>query len=257
VSGDLDTLEDLYQRRDGRTRLVSADARGRSLPCRVVDPGLNSYDCVPIGVVQSPSGSHVTFSTNEPLVTGDSNGLNDIYDRHDGTTGWITSGPGNDQGAAWGPAWITDDGSRAVFETSQNLDPRDTDESSDVYERVNGTTRLLSTGPAAPGGENVMIEFRSTDLRHVFFQSWEPMVPEDADSSLDEYETFGGVTSLVSTGPADGNTGELAMAFRGTITPDGSHAYFVTKEALTADDTDTDTDAYMRAGGQTTLLTPG
>jgi hypothetical protein len=259
VFGDLDDLPDYYQRRAGVTRLVSADPHGRSLPCTTVDPGYpgSPYLCEPYTPSQSPSGAHVTFNTGETLTSDDQNANVDLYDRHDGTTERITrSGPTTfGMSGFWGP--ITDDGSRVIFNTSQPLDPRDTDTCYDAYERVDGVTRLLSTGPTDSGCEDVRMRGNSTDLRHVFFQTVAALVPEDRDQSLDGYEAFGGTTRLVSTGPTDGNGANIARLWQGVVTPDGLHVYFVTNEHLMADDTDDQPDAYMRAGGQTTLLTPG
>jgi hypothetical protein len=256
VPGDLDRRPDFYQRRNGQTLLVSANANGRSLPCTKVDPNLSPYDCVPFAVSQSPTGAHVLFTTDESLASDDRNDAYDLYDRHDGTTDWLTRG-GDGDGAGLSPGPVLDDGSRMLFETAEALDPRDTDNYSDVYERVDGTPRLLSTGPAAPGHEDVWRAGQSTDLRHVFFNSREPMVSADRDAVLDVYEAFDGNTTLVSTGPTDASGPNNAMPWDGVITPSGSHVFFVTSEPLTAGDTDDDPDAYVRSGGQTTLLTPG
>jgi hypothetical protein len=256
VPGDLDKRADFYQRRSGHTLLVSANPNGRSLPCTKLDPNLSPYDCVPFAVSQSPSGAHVLFSTDESLAPDDRNDLYDLYDRHDGTTDWITRG-GDGDGPGLSPGPILDDGSRMLFETGEALDPRDSDNYSDVYERVGGIPRLLSTGPAAPGHEDVWKAGQSTDLRHVFFNSREPMVAQDTDAVLDVYEAFDGNTIFVSTGPTDPSGPNNAEPWQGVITPSGSHVFFVTSDPLTAGDTDDDPDAYVRSGGQTTLLTPG
>jgi hypothetical protein len=60
-----------------------------------------------------------------------------------------TPGSGRNDGASFDGA--TPDGSHVYFHTLDSLVPQDTDGgASDVYERVGGTTRLVSTGSTDP-----------------------------------------------------------------------------------------------------------
>jgi hypothetical protein len=69
------------------------------------------------------------------------------------------------------------------------------------------------------------------------------------------YERSGGVTSLVSTGPAGGN-GPKGAEFAGAA-DDGTKVFFQTAEGMVADDTDGSQDVYQRFGGTTTLVSTG
>ena len=83
----------------------------------------------------------------------------------------------------------------------------------------------------------------------------EQLVASDSDSAADVYERAGGVTTLLSTGPAGGN-GAFEAPFR-AASLDGSRVFFETEEALVASDNDTSQDVYERAGGVTTLVSTG
>jgi hypothetical protein len=116
----------------------------------------------------------------------------------------------------------------------------------------------VSTGPT---GGNGAADARSSfaispDGSRAFFSTTEPLVAADTDDQLDIYERAGGVTYLVSTGPAGGNgpfpaTGPLRM------TPDGAHVLFATGEQLVSEDTDNRVDIYERAGNTTRLVSTG
>jgi hypothetical protein len=88
----------------------------------------------------------------------------------------------------------------------------------------------------------------------VYFQTGEAEVSSDTDGGYqDVYDrTNGTTTTLVSTGPA-GTNGAFDASYGGS-TPDASHIYFMTKEVMTADDTDTSRDIYDRSGGTTTRV---
>jgi hypothetical protein len=150
---------------------------------------------------------------------------------------------------------VSADGSRVFFCTNEALVPQDTDSQGDIYERINGATRLVT--PGTPGG--VFLQVLSDDGAHVFFSSSDQLAPEDNDSSSDMYERFDGQTRLITTGPTD--PGDIQLETNCCdglwITPDGEHAYFETRQAMVAQDTDTKTDIYVRSGGITSLVTVG
>jgi Ca2+-binding RTX toxin-like protein len=132
----------------------------------------------------------------------------------------------------------------------------DTDTAIDVYEHAGGQTTLVSTGPTGGNGSlNAAFRGASADGTRVSFVTTESLVSADTDTFVDVYERAGGQTTLVSTGPTGGN-GTFDVIFAGA-SADGTRVFFVTAEALAAADTDTSTDVYERAGGQTTLLSTG
>lgn len=148
------------------------------------------------------------------------------------------------------------DGSHGFFETPESLVAGDTDSSYDLYERVGGTTTLISTGPAGGNAElDVFPAAASDDGLRAFFETDEPLVAGDTDLFFDVYERVGTTTSLVSTGPAGGN-GAFDSFFH-TISADGTRAIFETDEGLVAGDTDGLPDVYQRSAGTTTLLSTG
>jgi hypothetical protein len=161
--------------------------------------------------------------------------------------------------AAAGLAGLSNDGSRMVITSSQQLSSADTDSQPDIYVRVapDSTPVLLSTG--SMGGNGAYPAYFGTmseDARHVFFVTPEELVSADTDSSFDLYESFDGTTTLVSIGPTGGNGPYLASDFI-HASADGTHVFFVTMESLVTEDQDTRQDLYERAGGVTRLVTTG
>jgi hypothetical protein len=91
----------------------------------------------------SDDGSRVVFETAEPLSPAAVNGLNNVYEWHEGEVSLISSGdsPLSDTGAV-----ITPSGSDIFFETAARLAPVDVDEFVDVYD-----ARMGGGFPAVPG----------------------------------------------------------------------------------------------------------
>ena len=199
-------------------------------------------------------GSRAYFQSAEQMVAGDTDSSVDVYERSGSTTTLISTGPAGGNGAFDADFYdASKDGSRAVFETAESLVAADTDGGfRDVYERVGGTTNLISTGPAGTNqGIDAFFLGMSQDGLHIYFMAYEPLVAGDNDSGRrDVYERFNGTTNLVSTGPA--STNELLEATWGGATPDGSKVYFTTTENLTSDDTDSASDVYERSNATTT-----
>src|SRR5215212_1301217 len=150
------------------------------------------------------------------------------------------------------------DGRRVFVETAQRLTADDNDAGHvDVYERTGDTTTLISkpTGVADPGNDDASFNSVSRDGSRVFFATTQKLTADDADAGLvDVYVRAGGTTTLVSkpTGVADPGTAAVTLA--GT-SPDGTRAYFHTRQKMTADDNDTSReDVYERTGATTTLV---
>jgi hypothetical protein len=203
----------------------------------------------------SQNGGRMLFETNESLVSSDTDGgYLDVYERSGAAT-TLVSTPGKGPFAA-SYAGSTPDGSRVFFQTSEQLVAGDTDASRDVYQRSGGTTTLVSTGPAGGNGTPAAtFNSVSDDGARVFFQTTERLVSSDTDTTRDIYQRSAGITTLVSTGSSGGN-GSFHALFK-AISSDGSKVFFETQEALTADDTDTQTDVYQRAAGTTTRISTG
>jgi hypothetical protein len=217
----------------------------------------------------SADGTRVIFDTALALTPDDTDGQPDIYERADGVTTRISTGPngGNDNYENVFKA-VSDDGRHVFWVTGEPLVPSDTDglcysEAElvtacwDVYERFNGTTTLVSTVPSGGNGDfHSRLRGISKDGTRVFFSTDEPLLPGDADSAAaDIYERTGGTTTLLSTGPAGGSA-ELDAFFKGS-SDDGSRVFIQTEERLTSADTDSEADIYERSAGTTTLLSTG
>ena len=216
----------------------------------------------------SADGTRVIFDTNEALTADDLDGQIDIFERANGVTTRLSLGPNGGNGVT-DPVFraVSDDGERVFFQTGEKLLASDTDgrchasaeqysNCSDVYERSGGTTTLVSASPTSTNGDFVA-RFRgiSKDGLHVFFSTAEQLVASDTDAAIDVYERFAGATTLVSTGPADGNA-DLDAFFKG-CSDDGTRVFIATQDQLTSTDHDSEGDIYERSGGTTAQLSIG
>ena len=249
VSADTDISRDVYQRSGGTTTWISAGAIN----------GNGNFDAYFNGA--SDDGTHVFFSTDEPLASTDTDPMQDVYERFNGTTTHLSIGPAGGNGntdfdydAFFDGA--SADGSKVWMHTDEALVFEDTDTQNDVYQRSGGSISLVSVGSTGGNGDfGAYFDGASKDGSHVFFDTQEPLESGDTDGAYDIYDRSGGTTTLVSTGPNGGN-GNFFAAFEGT-SDDGSHVFFVTAEALVNSDLDTVQDVYDRSGGQTTLVSTG
>ena len=236
---------DVYERSGGTTSLVSTSATAAN----------GSFNARLKGI--SKNGLHAFFATAEPLVPADTDSAIDIYDRYNGTTTLVSTGPASantDDDASF--KGCSDDGSRAFIETAERLTSADTDSEGDVYERSGGTTTLLSTGPTGGNGATpAAFKGASTDGSRVFFETSEPLTSGDTDSTVDVYQRSAGTTTLLSTGPTGGN-GTKDAYFEGS-SKDGTRVWFETDESLVAGDTDGRQDVYERSGSTTALVSTG
>lgn len=244
VSGDTDDSPDIYERSAGTTKLVSTGAIG----------GNGQFDAQYRGA--SSDGTRVFFQTSEQLAATDTDSSSDVYERSGGTTTLVSTGPTGGNGVADATyVGASADGSRALFETAEQLVSADTDTTVDVYERSAGTT-LVSTGPAGGNGSyDAAFAGASRDGKHVFFETSEPLVSGDTDARRDVYERAGGTTALVSTGPS-GGSGPFDAGFNGA-SDDGSRVWLGTFEPLAPTDTDQSFDVYERSAGITTQVSLG
>jgi hypothetical protein len=213
----------------------------------------------------SSDGSRLFFSTDEPLVAEDHNGLPDVYMRAGGATTLVSGGAAGD-GGDFGA--ISPDGSRAFFSTAAKLTPNDTDSAIDVYQWHDGDLTLLSDGLAndtsdLDPNDDATFQMASRDGSHVFFSTVEqlsnlPAGHPDTDSAADIYEYFDGHTERVSVGD-DQDSSTLQNQQVVGSTPDGSHVYWLTGNSLEPTDTDTTNygDIYERFDGHTKEISVG
>jgi hypothetical protein len=229
---DADTFDDVYEASGGAIARISYGSSG----------GNGDFGAFFDGA--SDDGSRVFLDTTESLVPGDTDSSYDVYERSGGQTTLLSTGPSGGNGAFFTAfRGATPGGSHVFLETYEALTAADTDADQDVYDRSSGQTTLLSTGPA--GGNGAMpagFQGSSSDGSRVFFGTAEGLVAGDTDEMPDTYERFGGVTTLISSGPA-GSNAPLPAAYDGA-SQDGTRVFFETAEPLVATDTDTTQDVY-------------
>lgn len=277
AAGDGDDAQDVYDWSGSIASLVSTGPSGGDGTANALFEG------------SSTDGSEVFFATAEQLLAADTDSVQDIYVRRAGASTELVSvgdpscsGLPTKCGNGTSPTllqWVATDGSIAVLGTAEPLSAEDGDAKADVYSRAlpGGPTSLVSrpgptcTDPACgDGNHNASFSGASADGSHIFFVTAEALAPPasgdlsgpgDRDERTDAYERSGGLTSLVSagqltgSGPYSGN-GPFDAQLQGT-SADGAANFFVTKEQLTAEDSDTGEDVYMRSGGGTLLVSRG
>src|SRR3989440_1301794 len=223
------------------------------------------------------------FAFDGPLVPEDTDGGHlDVFRRFAGTTELFTTGPAGGNGAydvcsnysyPCPDFWVSADGNRLVFITREGLVPEDSDfdcdisylsRCEDLYERANGVTRLLTTGPLrSAGSASAYLGVSRTqyypfsvslDARHVFFATDVALVADDRDTREDIYESLDGSTRLVSTGPFNSNA-PVESSFAGA-SADGTRSFFFANAALTSDSAN-GFGIYERSGDATRRLPLG
>ena len=245
VASDADVNFDIYERRGGTTTLLSTGTTG----------GNAAFDV--FYADSSADGTRVFFETDEKLTAADTDSAFDVYERAGATTTLVSTGsPGGNGAFDVTFHAVSEDGTRVLFETDEQLLPTDTDTQTDLYERAGGTTTQISTGPAGGNGA-FFVAFGgiSATGTRVFFETDEQLVAGDTDAFYDVYERAGGTTTLVSIGSSGGNA-NLDAGYRDN-SADGSRVFFQTTEALQPGDTDAHSDVYERSAGSTTLLSIG
>jgi hypothetical protein len=248
---DNDSGADVYERSGSTTKLVTTGPAGGNAGIPAIFKGT------------SQDGTRVFFETYESLVSDDMDATADVYERSGGVTSRLSFGPAGGNGSIdeffdASYAGSSADGTRVFFETNEELVSGDTDIQWDVYQRSGGTTTLVSTAPGSGnGGFDADYRGASTDGTKVFFQTGEPLVAGDGDSTYqDVYQRSGANTMLISTGPLDAG-GAFDSSFAGA-SADGSHVFFSTPLALVSADGDGNwRDLYDRFAGGTNLVSTG
>jgi hypothetical protein len=266
VPGDTDQEPDVYVRAFDEglgeyvTREVSLGPAGGN------DTRPAIYDGI------SVDGTAVVFSTDEPMVSADTDQEEDVYlrdivenrtvlvSRGDGSC--VGQGCGNGEGAAsFAQGGISEDGDVVFFSTDEPLNSDDQDSGGlDLYARnlESGETVLVSAADpscAGCGKGSEGVSLRGIDLAgdRAFFTTAERLSPEDGDAELDIYERDLGSASTVLVSPAGVCPSLNCEPGFGGISDDGIHAYFETNERLSGLDVDSSQDVYdwTESGGPT------
>jgi hypothetical protein len=240
VSADTDARIDVYERAGTTTTLVSTGPAGGNGPYNAFLGGL------------SDDGSKAFVGTSEKLTSDDTDGgQSDVYQRSGGTATLVSTGSGAGAQGAAGAFFdaASADGSRVFFHTRNDMTTDDNDTFIDIFERSAATTTKIS-----PADEPFDVYFAgsSSDGAHVFFETTGKETADDMDSAQDVFDSSGGSTARVSTGPAGGNGAEDAF-FDGSSTG-GARVFFTSAERLLSADTDSQFDVYERSGGATALV---
>jgi hypothetical protein len=241
---DADGAFDVYTASGGVVERVSLGPNGGN------DPDLDAFAA---GI--SRDGRRVLFETAEALTADDGDHRKiDVFLRSGGATVKLTEGSGEFDAEHVGHSA---DARTIVFSTVERLTPGDADDRADLYLRSAAGTVKVSPGD---GPFDVQFHAISDDGTTVAFSTQERLTADDTDQRSDLYRWRAGSVLRVSTGPLGGNSEEAAVGndldpsipdgWVQLMADDGERIAFLTRERLTADDTDQWDDDYVwtRAG---------
>jgi Tol biopolymer transport system component len=256
VTGDSNSMYDVFvrDRNTGTTYLVSKSSAGV-----LGDDG--SYDASISG-----DGRYVAFySQAANLVSGDSNGMQDIFvrDRNTGTTYLVSrSSAGVVGGGMSLDPSISSDGRYVAFESSAtNLVSGDTNLLQDIFvrDRNTGTTYLVSRSSAGVQTDGVSYDpSLSGNGRYVAFDSSATnLVADDTNGARDIFvrDRNTGTTYRVSV--SSSGTEATAASYSPGISSDGRYVAFESAATnLVTSDTNGQEDIFVRdrQTGTTTLV---
>lgn len=244
VPEDGDAATDVYLRAGGSTVLVTDG------------PG-DSPEDVDTLVRASADLARVAFATRERLLPSDDDSALDTYLRDGSTLAHVSDGPAVlDPARDSVPAGVSADGARVFVTTEEALTADDDDGARDVYEwTASSGVRLLSDRVASGADQDEAVSFagRSADGARVFFATAEPLTAADDDDARDLYARSGGTTRLVSDRERSGADAQLSIG-GALASADGSRAFFVTRESLVEEDSDTAADLYEHSGGTVRIV---
>jgi hypothetical protein len=226
TADDTDQMSDVYDYANGVTRLLTKPVQG-------IDSANNLET-----VNMSPHGERVYFESWAQLVPEDTDSYMDVY-VHDGSgVSLLTRHP---RFASFDDDRFeraSDDGKHVFVRTGERMVPfpEDDDLDYDIYDVGGPQPVLISKG----GDGDTFFSATSSDGTRLVLAGWDPLTPEDTDTSWDLYEYGDGVISLLSR---PGLAGGGNVSFRNT-TPDLSQVIYETREKLLASDTDGLMDVY-------------
>lgn len=189
----------------------------------------------------------IAFTTAERLRADDTDDTVDLYAwTAAGGLELVSTGPNGGNAAAAVTEAIGartqkmgTDGRGILFTTGEALVVEDTDAQVDLYERIDGATRLVSTGEiGASGGVPAGAGTYRAGSARVLFGSTTAFSRADTDDQLDLYLREEGTTRLLSVGRAAYDAEYVAAS------TDGGNVFFRTREQLAASDIDGGRDLY-------------
>lgn len=263
---DWDSYSDIYQRFEGRTRLVSTGPDEFTPTAEWPNPFVP--DTRFLGA--SPDGSTAYFATAQYLTPGDSGKspgegrfmTSDIFAWHDGVTTRLTRtvSPEEVPGTPWESfdpysfAGAADEGSVYFIARSGQV-PEDTDQNPDIYRaRSDGTLeRVIDSG--IEEDRFLRVEAVSRDGTRIFL-SRPRWLNASGEIELEEgiYMWSGGdYLSLVPPSRTPVKDAEMALC---AISGNGRRAYFQTRATLSSEDTDREPDVYEWRDGDLRLVSP-
>lgn len=262
ITGDTNGQNDVFIKNltTGVVTRVSTDATG----AQAVGGGSFSAQF-------SADGTRVVFQSNATnLVTGDTNGVSDIFVKNL-STGAITrvstdASGGQATGPVGGPVgaggsfvpFFSPDGTKIVFEsTASNLVAGDTNGGADIFlkDLVTGAVTRLSTSSTGvqaaggPAGAGAFAPRFSADGAFVVFESNQPnLVAGDTNAANDVFikNIATGEITRVSLA-ADGSQGN-GNSFRPIFLSDGSVVFASFASNIVPGDANTFTDLFITAG---------
>jgi hypothetical protein len=252
----------IYQRVGNQTVLVSRRPDGQPIAAE------NQQRIAAMLLGVSSDGERVYIKTDaslapEDLDAGHEGSSQDGYVLSAGayslfSTGPLDSGPNPNPFVGSQSVWASDDGGVVYFETGQQLVPEDWDAASDVYQRANGQTRLVSTGPDQtmptpefpnPNVPETRFLGATPDGLTAFFSTAERLTEDDTEKlTFDIFSWRDGVTRrLTRTVSPEEDPNGVFEAFDpysfGGSSEDGS-IYFTARGRHVPEDTDTNSDIY-------------
>jgi len=195
VASDTDTgcaggqgpqCRDIYERSGGTTAQVSLSATG----------GNGAFDASFATV--SRDGERVFFDTREQLAASDTDASVDVYERFHGATTHISIGPAGGNGAFTAFLFshgLSDNGTRAFFDTRETLTASDTDTSFDLYAAdVAGYPRPKAASPLQVSLVPAYTQCSAPNRTHgppLAFGSCNPPAQESAQATVGTPDALG------------------------------------------------------------------
>lgn len=203
----------------------------------------------------SPDGTHAYVQTREQLVRADADQMRDVYDIDHGVAKLVSFGPdgGNREGTCLAipiedPPVVYTESCDARFQGASGGRVYFRSESLRSTEGENGLYGYYRDGDSLASTDGAVAETEDNSRQIV----------QDRNSSC-LYQRVGGVSTLISTGPAvvgGGCPGNGDFHFV-SQTDDGTSVFFYSKQPLVAADTDEARDLYMSRNGATSLISTG
>ncbi len=255
-------ITEIYERDGNTTRLISRLPDGSP----ILPEGKPSFPVSLVGA--SPDGERIYLKTEATLAPEDTDGGQeggswDAYVLADGhytllSTGPLDNGSNPNPWAGSQQLWASDDGSYVYFETGQSLVAADWDGMSDIYQRHEGQTRLVSTGPAEPLPTSEYPDPRNPESRFLgaspdgataYFATATGLTADDTGRvTPDIYAWHDGTTTrltrTVSPEDVPGTPWESFDPYSFAGAGETGDVYFTANSAQTADDADTNPDVY-------------